>query len=568
MSHLSFDWLQWQDGALHWLDSHHGLMRWRPGGEPVELTPPGFRVGGGVHGYGGGSYLGTPGAVWCVGDGGLYQVNDDNTVTLMVEGAFGDLVLGAGELLAVREDATGDALVAVSLDGDPEPRVLAEAAGFFGAPRPTDGMVAWTWWSARDMPWDGCEVWVAAYEPGGQIGDPMRVAGGPDESAIEPRWGPDGMLYFMSDRTGWWNLYRHDGTAVAPVAAECAAAPWELGYASYCFLDDGRIVMVVREGPEHRLVVVDDSGTVSPVAVPYTSIKPCLSGSGSSVALVGSSPTLPQQVAVLRLDDGAPPLEVVAGATAVAGGSTPTRLDVPVDGGVRQVVALVYPPAGAPHDWSAPLIVRAHPGPTASIALRLDPQVQYFTARGFAVVDVDYTGSTGYGRAFREALYGRWGIDDVADCVAVAEHLVASGRAMAGQVFVRGASAGGYTALQAVSQDGPFAAAVAVSAVVDPDRWAETAPRFQRPHAARLRGGAGAVTAASLRTPVLLIHGTEDAVVAADDVVELADGLRERDAAHELLLLKGVGHDVAGSEDASAALEAELRLYQRIIDAR
>ncbi|WP_442788699.1 alpha/beta hydrolase family protein [Dactylosporangium sp. NBC_01737] len=372
-------------------------------------------------------------------------------------------------------------------------------------------------------------------------------------------------MYFMSDRTGWWNLYRHDGTAVAPMTAECAAAPWELGYASYCFLDDGRIVMTVREGPAHRLVVLDGGGSVSPVVTPYTSIRPCLAGSGSSVALVGSAPDLPQQVALVRPGE---PLEIVAGAAAVPGVSTPSRLDVPVDGGVRQVVALVYPPAGAPHDWSAPLIVRAHPGPTASVALRLDPQVQYFTDRGFAVADVDHTGSTGYGRAFRESLHGRWGIDDVADCAAVASHLVASGRAVAGQVFIRGASAGGYTALQAVSQAGVFAAAVAVSAVVDPDRWAETAPRFQRPHATRLRGGAGAVTASAILTPVLLIHGTEDAVIPADAVVELADELRARDAPHELLLLKGVGHDVAASDDAGAALEAELHLYQRLIDQR
>jgi dienelactone hydrolase len=544
------DWLQWQDGALHWLDAHRGLLRQGSDGATVELTPPGFRVGGGVHGYGGGSYISTPGALWCVGEDGLYQVNPDNTVTLMVEGAFGDLTLGDGELLAVREDADGDALVAIPLHGDHGPRVLAEAAGFFGSPRPADGMIAWTWWSARDMPWDGCEVWVAGYDPGGRIGDPMRVAGGPDESAIEPRWGPDGMLYFMSDRTGWWNLYRHDGTAVAPLTADCAAAPWELGHASYRFLDDGRIVMIVREGPAHRLVVVDAAGTVTPVAVPYTSIKPCLAAWGSSVALIGSAPSLAQQVAIVDLDAVLPPPQLAA--------SLPLRLDVPV-------AALVYPPADAPDDWSAPLIVRAHPGPTSSSALRLDPWVQYFTSRGFAVADVDYTGSTGYGRAFRQALYGRWGIDDVADCVAVAEHLITEGRAVAGQVFIHGASAGGYTALRAVSQEGPFAAATAVSAVIDPARWAETAPRFQRPHANRLRSDAGGVTAAALRTPVLLIHGTDDTVVPAADTVSLADALRDRGAPHELLLLPHTGHDVTDSE---ATLAAELDLYQRSLAAR
>ena len=207
MAHLNevpdsagLDWLRHDDGALYWLDSGRGLMRWRAGAAPVEIAPPGLRVGGGVHAYGGGDFVVTSGGIWCAGDG-LYRLNDDRTVTLVAEGAFGDLIAGDGELLAVREDANGDALVAIPVDGG-DARILAEAAGFFGSPRPTAGMVAWTWWSARDMPWDGCEVWVAAYEDG-QIGDPMRVAGGPDESAIEPRWVPDGMLYFMSDRTGW-----------------------------------------------------------------------------------------------------------------------------------------------------------------------------------------------------------------------------------------------------------------------------------------------------------------------------------------------------------------------------
>lgn len=537
------DWLRYGDGALYWLDAQRGLLRHTPGAEPVGLTPAGFRVGGGVHSYGGGDFVSTPGGVWCAGGDGLYQVNDDTTVTLMVRGAFGDLTAGDGELLAVREDAGGDALVAIPLDGDPEPRVLAEAAGFFGAPRPTAGMVAWTWWSARDMPWDGCEVWVAGYEPGGGIGDPMRVAGGPDESAIEPRWGPDGMLYFLSDRTGWWNLYRHDGTAVAPVAADCAAPPWELGYSSYGFLDDGRLVMIVREGPAHRLVLDGET-----VPLPYTSIKPCLAVSGSSVALVGAAPDLAPQVAVVDLASETPRLEVVGGGGRCTDATTPFRLD--------ELRALVHPPAGAADDWSAPLIVRAHPGPTASSLLRLDPWLRFFTSRGYAVADVDYTGSSGYGRAFREALHGRWGTADVDDCVAVAAHLLDAGRTRPGRVFIRGASAGGYTALRAVSQDGPFAAAVAVAAVVDPAGWAATGPRFHRPQAARL--GGDAVVAAELRTPVLLVHGTADHVAPPDPVVALAAGLRALGRPHELVLVEDAGHDVTD-------LEAELRLYERAL---
>ncbi|GAB3868279.1 prolyl oligopeptidase family serine peptidase [Dactylosporangium cerinum] len=491
---MSVDWLRYDNGALYWLNSDRALVRHRPGAEPVELTPPGFRVGGGVHAYGGGDFTLTHGTVWCAGSDGLYRLNGDRTATLVASGAFGDLCPGDGELLAVREDEHGDALVAIPLDGG-DVRVLAEAAGFFGSPRFVAGMLAWTWWSARDMPWGGCEVWVAAYEDG-QIGDPMRVAGGPDESAIEPRWGPDGMLYFMSDRTGFWNLYRHDGTALAPMAEDCAAVPWQLGHASYCFLDDGRIVLTTRNG----LLV---AGTSDAVPLPYPSIRPCLAASGSSVALIGSS-----QVAVVRFDAEPPSVEVVAGASEL--------LPVALDGSV------VYPPAGASDDWSAPVIVCVHPSYETA---------RYFTSRGFAVA------------SGREPL-------DVAECVAMAEQLIATGRAVPGQVFVRGTGVGGYTALRAVSQPGPFAAATVVSPVVDPS----TVPRFLRPYAARLPGP---VTAAAIHTPVLLIH---DSLVPAADVVTLAEALRARDAPHELLPLP----DAAA--DSAAALAAELRLYQQVID--
>jgi dipeptidyl aminopeptidase/acylaminoacyl peptidase len=424
------------------------------------------------------------------------------------------------------------------------------------------------------MPWDACELWVAAYDPGGLIGDPIKIAGAPDEAAVEPRWGPDGALYFICDRSGWWNLYRWDGMsvrAVAPMAAECAAEPWELGYSSYDFLADGRIVMVIQEGPRHRLVVVEPAtGAVTDLPLPYTSIKPYLAACGSAVALIGSSPTAAPQVALVHLDGAGPRVEVLARAEPAAledvTVSVPVDLRVPTDHG-RDVVALVYPPTGTGPAWRAPVIVRVHPGPTASALLRLDWQAQFFTSRGFAVVDVDYTGSTGYGRAFRQALYGRWGIDDVADCRAVAGHLLNSGHAIGGQVFIRGASAGGYTALHAVTADGPFVAATAVSAIVDPDRWAATVPRFQRAHAARLRGGAGPVRAAELRRPVLLIHGALDSVATAEDVRELADELAHRDAPHELLLLDGVGHYVASSPHAATALEAELAHYRAAIAA-
>ena len=575
---VSYDQLRMGDDALYSLETRPdagggtAVTRWRSGEGKRDVSPKGFDVASGVHAYGGGSFAAAKGTLWYVGRDGLYRSRrSDDQPELIAHGSFGDLTVGDGELLAVRESGQGDELVAVSVTGAPTVRTLVSSPGFLGAPRPGPGWLAWTRWSERDMPWDACEVWVASYSPRHQVDGAVRLAGGPEESAVEPRWGPGGALYFVSDRSGWWNLYRWDGRrveAVAPIAGECAAEPWELGYASYGFLDGGRIVLVVQEGPRHRLVVIEPDGTVRPVDLPYTSIKPYLAPRGTTVALIGSSPTVAPQVALVDLAEADPQVKVLArpehAALDRARVSTPTELRVRVASG-REVLALVYPPTGSAADWRAPVIVRAHPGPTASCLLRLDWQAQFFTSRGFAVVDVDYLGSTGYGRAFRESLYGRWGLDDVGDCAAVAVHLLSTGRAVPGQVFIRGASAGGYTALHAVAQDGPFAAATAVSAIVDPDRWAQTVPRFQRAHAMRLRGGAGRVRAAAVQRPVLLIHGIADEVAVVEDVRELADELTSLGMAPEVLLLADVGHYVASSRRAGAALEAELGHYRSVM---
>jgi dipeptidyl aminopeptidase/acylaminoacyl peptidase len=491
----------------------------------------------------------------------------------------GDLVEYGGEVLCVQEtteaSGAGDALIAIPTVGPGKPRVLARTDGFFAAPRPAGRRLAWLRWGTDQMPWDGAELWVGRYRPGAHLTDAIIVAGGRDESVLEPRWGPDGDLYFVSDRSGWWNLYRWDGSRTRPVApmdAECAPAPWELGYSSYAFLGNGGIVVTVQEGPCHALALIAGDGDgYQRIDVPYTSFKPYLAAHRRAVGVIASSASAAPQVVQLQLGEEPPRVEVLARAeSAELDGlaiSTPQQLSVTTSGD-RHIAALLYPPTGAEPGWRAPLIVRAHPGPTASSALRLDWQVQFFTSRGLAVVDVDYVGSTGYGRRFRESLYGRWGIDDVADCRAVAEYLVDAGRAIAGQIFVHGASAGGYTALQAVSVEGPFAAATAISAIVDPDRWVRNAPRFQRAHATQLQSGAGRVRAEAIRTPVLLVHGFDDQVAPPAEVIALDSGLRTRRVPHRLLMLGDVGHEVAVSADAQTALQAEFQLYRTIVEGR
>ncbi|MFC0530827.1 S9 family peptidase [Phytohabitans kaempferiae] len=538
------------------------VMSWRPG------SPSGVRraerddasVGSRLHAYGGMPYALLPSGTAEV-DASTAQITGD-TVRTDTKHDYGDLARFAEELLCVREDHRGDELVAIDV-ATMGSRVLRSTGGFLASPRGRAGRLAWVHWDREVMPWDSCEVWAADYRPGGQLGEPMRVAGGPGESAFQPTWAEDGALYFMSDRSGWWNLYRwHHGRTqpVAPMEAECAAAPWESGYANYALLPGGRIGMTVQHGPQHGLVVVELNGEVRPVEVPYTFIKPFLAAVGDRIALIGASPTRSQEI-VLVATDGSNELDVIRpGTWAIdehASVSVPEVLRVGSTGG--EVTALLYPPASglAP----APLIVRAHSGPTYGVDYRLDWEVQFFTARGFAVADVDYRGSTGYGRAFRQALDGRWGTVDVEDCRNAALHLIATGRARAGAVFISGASAGGYAALRAVCEDGPFSLAVARSAIVDPNRWTVTAPRFQRPHAAALTHPKAKVVPQEIRRPVLLIHGDSDDIAPIDDVIALAGGL----ANGRLLRLDGVGHYLSGAA-LTVALEAELDAYMAVLN--
>lgn len=567
----SYDWLTSVDGVLYWVESSpengRPVVRSWPPSRGLVAGGAGFAhasVGSCLHAYGGMPYAVVPQVGMALVNASTGQISGD-VAFADTRHCYGDLAASGGEVLCVREDDRGDDLVGIDV-ATGTPTVLRARDGFLASPRAHAGRLAWVQWDKDVMPWDSCEVWAAAYEPGGKLGDAVRVAGGSEESAVQPQWGEDGALYFLSDRTGWWNLYRWwDGRAdaVAPMEAECAAAPWESGYANYVLQPGGRIGMTVQRGPLHHLVVVEPGGGIAPIELPYTFLKPYLAAVGDRIALVGASPTRSQEVALVATD-GSNDVQVVRPSSGP--GDEQVAVSVPevmrVGSGDAEVTVLFYPPVGVASP--APLIVRPHAGPTYGSDDRLDWEVQFFTARGFAVADVDYRGSTGYGRAFRKALDGNWGRFDVEDCRNAALHLLATGRARPGAVFISGTSAGGYTALQAVCEDGPFSLAVARSAIVDPKRWRTTAPRFQRPHAAILAHDGAKVLPQQVRRPVLLIHGDRDDVAPVDDVMELAVTLDNRKLLVGMLRLDGAGHYLSGPALA-AALDAELEAYLAVL---
>lgn len=567
------------NGGLAWLErgpdasARTSVVSWTERGGAVARTPADVNVGSALHGYGGGLYA--------VAGDVCYAVRSDDSQIVYgqtggpwraalpsdadAEYCYGDLAITDEGLLGVRESSGPDAADAIVMLADGSELVLVRD-DFLAAPTVgPGGRLAWLRWSDDQMPWDATELRVARWRSD-YVEPPVLVAGGPNESVLEPRWGPDGALYFQSDRSGWWNLYRWDGTtvvAVAPMALDCASAPWEPGYNEYAFLAGGRIGLIQKHGYRDVLAVRQPDGEIRSLDLPYTSLRPYLVAHGDRLAMIGSSPSTGPHVVIVDPNDSRG-LQVVA---------TGTGADVPLSIPERVVLraadgstlnALVYAPTGASASWRAPLIVSPHPGPTDNMHERRDWRVQFFTARGYAVAAVDYRGSTGYGRAFRESLYGHWGGYDVVDCRALAEYLIDAGRAVSGQVFISGESAGGYTALKAVSDpETPFAAAVAALSIVDPRGWQETAARFQRPHARRLAGPAGAVRAAEIHRPVLLMHGSEDTIAPVRDVIELADALAVRGTPYRLIVFDGAGHGFSRPAHAEAALDAELSLYQQ-----
>ena len=410
------------------------------------------------------------------------------------------------------------------------------------------------------MPWDHCELWVATLE-GGSVVDRLQVAGRGDEAVTQPLWGPDGNLYFASDRYGWWNIYCWTGSGVervTEISGDQAVAHWEHGYKTFDFLDDGRLVVITQHGAFQFLDIVT-AGKCRRVPLEFSSLKPYLAVRGSEVGVIAASATSAAQPMGLTVDA----LSVVPLSSSTVTYRRPPEDIVSESTTIGDVRALLYRSVGD-RSGVLPTIVRAHPGPTYNMRPRIDSHIRYFTRRGFLIVDVDYRGSTGYGRAFRQSLYGHWGEYDVADCVEVGRWLVATGQCDPALLFIAGASAGGYTALRAVCSDStPFAAAVARSAIVDPSRWVATVPPFQRSHAQALAVNAPAVSAAAIARPVLLLHGSRDKVAPIQNIIALADTLNLM-CRTNVLMSFDAGHSLNTPTVLTAVLEAEARFYGRV----
>jgi dipeptidyl aminopeptidase/acylaminoacyl peptidase len=571
--------------VLYWIEGRPEgdvLVRW-DGVRRADVLPPGVHVASAVHEYGGGAYLVHCGDIWFVRA-------DDQRIWRMVDGRLapvtavpeqgehrhGDLALRPpGLLFCVRErhrsGSVVNELVVLPMDGSGQPKVIASGWDFYSSPRPdlAGSRLAWITWNQPLMPWDGAWLWVADVDADGLLGEPKLVAGGPDESVMQPRWSPDGVLHFLSDRTGWWNLYRQHAGHTEPVIvldAELGPAPWEFGYASYQFLGSGRIATTVAQRSEVWLGL-SSPGAPEPerIPLPYRSIKPYLAVDRDRLAIIGSGPRQDPRIAVV--DPATAIRRELFPSVPEHNGTEPELIQFPTRDNTH-AYAIMHVPPGSFGTALLPLLVRAHPGPTANAPLRFDPWVAFFNGHGFAVLDVDYRGSTGYGRAYRNALRGAWGVLDVADCVDAVRYLAESGRVDAARVAICGSSAGGYTALRAVATTDTFAAAMVRHAIIDPVAWSRSAPKFQARHADLLitpatnRRSSPLQTADAITAPTLIVHGERDTVTSISDARQLAASMGSRAT---LLAFADEGHGLRSPDHEHQALTAELAHLHRAL---
>ena len=348
---------------------------------------------------------------------------------------------------------------------------------FYAAPRlsPDGSQLAWLSWMHPRMPWQGTELWLADIGSDGMPVDARLVAGGADEAICQPEWSPNGVLHFVSDRSGWWNLYRLDGdhaVALCPRAAEFAGPHWTFGNAMYGFRSETEIVCTYIENGVSRLARLSTGdGSLSAIANPYQEIRE-LRVAGDTIVFLGGAPTIATELARIDLASG----ERRVLATSIASLpdtddlSVPDSISYPTTGG-RSAHAFYYPPQNARYRGAAgakpPLMVIGHGGPTSMATNTLKLATQYWTSRGFAVLDVNYGGSSGFGRAYRDALRGQWGVVDVDDCVAGARTLVQRGLVDADRLVIRGGSAGGLTVLCALAFHDIFKAGASYYGVSD-----------------------------------------------------------------------------------------------------
>ena len=596
---------------LYWVEmrpSEGGRMvivRRGADGATADVTPAPYSARTRVHEYGGAAFLVAGGVVYFsdFADQRLYRQEGDGEPVAITPDAplrYADCVYDGNRdrIICVREDHTGEgepvnAIVAVDASGTRAQQVLYAESDFCAAPRlsPDGDKLAWLAWDHPNMPWDGTRLLVADIVPDGLTVQPQVVVGRPstssgwEESVLEPKWSPEGELHFVSDRNAWWNLYRQRGGSVESVLemeAEFARPSWVFGAPSYAFLDEGRIACSYVDRGVWNIGIVDaESGTMTRLDLPFSEMgRGELRASGNRIVFSAGAPDRPMTLVSLDLPSGelttlqqAHDLEVDPAYL-----SSPEPVEFETTGG-RTAHAFYYPPRNpdfaAPDGEKPPLLVKSHGGPTAAAQIALDLGIQYWTSRGFGVVDVNYGGSTGYGTEYRRRLNGTWGIVDVDDCVNAARYLAARGDADPERLAIDGGSAGGYTTLAALTFHDVFKAGASYYGVSDLEALAKETHKFESRYLDSLVGPyperkdlyverSPINHTHLLSCPLLLLQGLEDEIVPPNQAEMMFEAVKAKGLPTAYVPFEGEQHGFRRSENIERALEAELYFYSQV----
>jgi dipeptidyl aminopeptidase/acylaminoacyl peptidase len=592
------------DGAdIYWIErrSQEGgrkvIVRRSADGQLTDMTPVGFNARTRVHEYGAGDYAVSDGTIIFsnFADQRLYLQRPGSEPTPLTpagEIRYADGVIDRGRrvFFFVREDHTGrgealNALVRIDVKAQNDGTIIVSGNDFYSSPRlsPDGSRLAWLTWNHPNMPWDGTELWVGKLTGDGSIGESVRVAGGVNESIFQPEWSPDGVLYFASDRSGWWNIYRwlgHQVEPICPMDAEFGQPQWVFGSALYGFISERQIICsYAKNGRDYIAKLDTTTRTLDNIEFLFTAISQ-VQVTDDRVIFIGASPTEPNSIVSLNLATKGFEVLRRSRETAVDAGylAEPRAIEFPTNGDLT-AHGYFYPPRNrdyaAPANEKPPLIVMSHGGPTSASSASLKYAIQYWTSRGIAVLDVNYGGSSGYGREYRERLKGKWGIVDVDDCVNGARYLVAHGEVDGNRLAIRGGSAGGYTTLCALTFRDTFKAGASHYGISDLEALARDTHKFESRYLDSLIGPyperrdlyverSPIHFTDRLNCPIIFFQGLEDKVVPPNQAEKMVNAVRNKKLPVAYLTFEGEQHGFRKAENIKRVLEAELYFYSKV----
>jgi len=604
--HMRNQMLRWDGDDLYWSElrpyeaGRIVVCRRAADGTIADVTPRGFNARSRVHEYGGGHYAVKDGTVFFTNfkDQRLYRQEHGGApraITPEADIRHADMLIDTERnlLFAVREDHTTgtpepvNTIVALDADGKRDPITIASGNDFYSSPKlsPDGKRLAWQTWNHPNMPWDESEIWVGELDRDGNVLSSRKIAGGRNESVLQPEWSPSGELYFVSDRNDWWNLYRARGEGDEPVcrrAAEFGAPQWAFGQRFYAFRGDKpeEIVCIYSDTGGARLGRIDiDTGQLHHIELFYTTLGN-VQVSGNKAAMYAGSSTLADRVLVIDLETLAQEVVKVANPAHIESGyfSIPKPIEFPTERGLT-AHAFYYSPRNQDHEAPAgekpPLVVHCHGGPTGSAGPTYPFEYQYWTSRGFALVDVNYGGSSGYGRAYRQRLNGNWGVVDVDDCINAARHLVEQGLVDGDRVSITGGSAGGFTVLLSLTRRDFYNAGASHYGIGDLELFVKETHKFESRYCEALVGPyperadvyrerSAIHFADNMKCPVILFQGAEDKIVPPDQAETFVEACRQKHLPYAYVLFEGEQHGFRQDKNIRRAFEGELSFLAQV----